>query len=328
MLTMLWLSACGGGGAYDSTGDAPFKLAGDNALFAPSSADSGVGAVGVLLLSNGAATCADLSDAAPVDLMQGRLDVAGAELVFSTIDPSGSVDDAADYTGSYTILGNSDGSATRSLVIYGVDDDGTVSVDVDADAIATVLTADDSSFTGSFSSDWWSGDFDAEPCVPFEADADTDADSDSDADSDTDTDSDADTDFDPRTDIIVDWDPVDSGGHVSVEVVNSGAAGWYLGLAETAAGDGGWYGEDCADNLCHTSTQTSATIAYTESVSQVGNARTLFDGGNDGLGDAFHTNGSDRLTYLLQLSGGPLDGDCYIWGDDPSYYAGQGCQAL
>jgi hypothetical protein len=136
--------------------------------------------------------------------------------------------------------------------------------------------------------------------------------------------------FDAGSDITLDWERVDTNGSVAIDVVNSGATGFYLGMAETASGDNGWYGEDCADQGdCHHFVATSGSLDYVETINAVTpGSTTLFDGGSDGGGDAFTSDGADRLTYLFQLEGGSMDGQCYIWGDDTSYYSGEGCTAL
>jgi hypothetical protein len=147
-------------------------------------------------------------------------------------------------------------------------------------------------------------------------------------------DSDTPVTFDPGSDITLDWDAVDTNGAVTVSLQNAeGATGFFLGMAETASGDNGWYGEDCADQGdCHHITGSlpiSADLAYVETIGEVvPGSTTLFDGGTDGGGDAFTADHADRLTYLFQIEGGEYDLDCYVWGDDPTYYAAEGCTEL
>jgi hypothetical protein len=140
---------------------------------------------------------------------------------------------------------------------------------------------------------------------------------------------------DPSGDIVVDWDRVDAGGAVTISLgaCATGATGFYLGMAETASGENGWYGEDCADQGdCHHFVGTApieGSLTYVETIGDVvPGSTTLFDGGTDGSGDAFTADDADRLTYIFQIEGGDFDRQCYVWGDDPSYYVAQDCQEL
>lgn len=133
--------------------------------------------------------------------------------------------------------------------------------------------------------------------------------------------------FDPATDITVSW----SAQSVTVSLTNTDATGFYLGMAETASGTAGWYGEDCLDNDCHQATGLTLTLSSVNSLGDiVPGSTTLFDDDGDGAGDAFTSGDEDRLTYLVQTIGGtdPGDAACYIWGDDPTYYSGENCTEL
>jgi hypothetical protein len=128
------------------------------------------------------------------------------------------------------------------------------------------------------------------------------------------------------SDISVAWERVDSNGSVTTTVTNCDGEGFYLGIAETAAGEAGWYGEDCHLGGCHRFDGLSGTLAYVDDPEDVAWATsTLFDGGSDGLGDAFTAEDADRLTYVLQIVGGTHDTDCFVWGHDVTYYAADTC---
>jgi len=136
--------------------------------------------------------------------------------------------------------------------------------------------------------------------------------------------------FDPASDINLDWQPGEgnSGSSMTATISNTDSTGFYLGMAETAAGSAGWYGEDCLENGCHQFNSMSGVLDYVSTVGAVTNDTTLFNDGNDGTGDVYTSDGGDRLTYLVQLAGGSLDTECYVWGDDPSYYASESCHNL
>jgi len=130
--------------------------------------------------------------------------------------------------------------------------------------------------------------------------------------------------------IHVTWEPGegDSSHVVTIAVDDTDATGLQLGLAETAAGESGWYGEDCLTQGCHQFSGTTGVLTYVNSVEAVDNDHTLFNNGQDGFGDVFTADDEDRLTYMLQLDGGTDDGQCFVWGDDPAYYATAGCTEL
>jgi hypothetical protein len=145
-----------------------------------------------------------------------------------------------------------------------------------------------------------------------EADTDTDTDSDSDTDTDTDTDTDADADF------TVTWDT----NGVTIALVGMSTSGFDLGIAETASGDMGWYGEDCLTGDCHIF--NGSTVGQLDSVYEevletgdlgyvVPGQTTLFD----------RTFASD-LTYAITID----SGDCFVKGQDPSYYLSDSSYAM
>jgi hypothetical protein len=129
----------------------------------------------------------------------------------------------------------------------------------------------------------------------------------------------------PFSNISEDWTSQSS---ITVSVSNTDATGFFFGMAETASGSAGWYGEDCKGSNCHEVTGgTTLTLSSVNTQSAVVfGSTTLFDDDHDGQGDATADNGSDRLTYIIQLEGGTDAGFCHVWGEDPTYYSGQtGC---
>ena len=95
-----------------------------------------------------------------------------------------------------------------------------------------------------------------------------------------------------------------------------GRTGWSFGMAETEAGSAGWFGEDCFVGtggiaLCH----------------PIPGRRLVLDQGSfDEVEEGTRTLlwSEMDLTYFLEAP----DGDCWVWGHDPSYYDGLGCELL
>ncbi len=139
----------------------------------------------------------------------------------------------------------------------------------------------------------------------------------SEADADTDTDTDTDPDFD------VTW------GASSVDVAGSDCTGCTeFGLAETGTSDDPWTGEDClygyegvdATPYCHPFDGASLSLAYGGDYSALAEgSETVFPGTTNSDGEEF----SGRVTYYVGAGA-----DCYIWGQDVSYYSGLGCTEL
>lgn len=128
--------------------------------------------------------------------------------------------------------------------------------------------------------------------------------------------------------IDVVWERADD-GHVAIALTDGVADGFVLGLAETRSGVYGWYGEDCGPwgGICHAFDAPTGTLDYVDEIERVvPDETTLFDGGDDGMGDVIDAEGLDRLTFVLEYVGGSLDGTCVVWGDDPSYYGDDGCE--
>jgi hypothetical protein len=141
---------------------------------------------------------------------------------------------------------------------------------------------------------------------------------------------DTDVPFDPAVDLTATWEPL----ALTVTLAHTDATGFELGLAETASGESGWYGEDCADGSCHVVGGTTMTFDAVDDIGGVvttgADQTTLFDADDDGIADALTSGGAHRLTYVLRVVGGtsPGDGTCYVWGDDVAYYDDLGCTAL
>jgi hypothetical protein len=114
------------------------------------------------------------------------------------------------------------------------------------------------------------------------------------------------------------WDSY--GVHVEV----TGPVGDYeLGLAETGVGEVGWFSESCIHgeepwgyddfglDLCHRVPLGDTLLASVGSIDQVGTTTTLF-----------HERHALDVTYMLRDL---ATNACWAWGDDPSYYANEGC---
>ncbi|MBM4366906.1 MAG: putative metal-binding motif-containing protein [Deltaproteobacteria bacterium] len=113
-----------------------------------------------------------------------------------------------------------------------------------------------------------------------------------------------------------------SGDGVTVSITD-GSGDYDFGMAETGAGDLGWFGESCfigsqpwgyddyGWDVCHT---LGATGGFVESVypdiDEVRDGYTLFP-----------EDLEPKITYFL----GDEFGQCWAWGDDASYYSSAGC---
>lgn len=117
-------------------------------------------------------------------------------------------------------------------------------------------------------------------------------------------------------------------GEASVDLVFSPSAhdDLLVGIAETADSDDPWTGEDCLSGYarergdvlgpyCHVvlAGDTVLSLTYGGDPNDLLSGTTVFDASSDG-----------RVTYIVSDSAGA----CWTWGDDPSYYADQGCTEL
>ncbi|MFT5679451.1 MAG: hypothetical protein ACI8RZ_000355 [Myxococcota bacterium] len=117
-----------------------------------------------------------------------------------------------------------------------------------------------------------------------------------------------------------------SGGGLTVSITG-GSGAYELGIAETGEGVSGWYGESCIPGdeprgyddygyeVCHSLSATGGfiTSVYPE-IGDVGTNLTLFQ-----------QDFAPNLTYFLGETG---SADCWVMGEDVSYYSDFGCQTL
>ena len=152
---------------------------------------------------------------------------------------------------------------------------------------------------------------------------------------DTDTDPVGDDDDDDDLEVSVVWtddgnDPTDTGtdglpdtgcgDSVAITITDPmGQTAWKFGMAETGS-PSGWYGEDCylgyaGYNVCH-NIGVSSTITEVTScaLADVADGMTLMDAKKDPF-----------LTYYLEDG---TTGDCFVWGEDVTYYGPQSCTEM
>ena len=117
--------------------------------------------------------------------------------------------------------------------------------------------------------------------------------------------------------VHVTWSGSQVASTLEVEIDDpAGRTSWSFGMAETEAGEAGWYGEDCFVGLgaythCHAFEGDTLVLQRVRTPAEVESGEsTLFWPGMN-------------LTYVLD------DGDdCWVWGHDPSYYDPLGCELL
>jgi hypothetical protein len=137
---------------------------------------------------------------------------------------------------------------------------------------------------------------------------------------DDDCDGDVDEDYVPF-DVTVTWDAVG----VSLSIAGM-APSWELGMAETGPGEVGWFGETCivgdepwgypdyAYDICHPLDASGGDLpSIYPDITLVADDVTLF---NEDIG-----NGG-AITYVLFDTAST---DCWVFGDDVTYYADFGC---
>ena len=114
-------------------------------------------------------------------------------------------------------------------------------------------------------------------------------------------------------DFAINW----NGNDVSLNIAN-GSGTYFFGMAETTCGDPAncWTGEDCylgfADYaFCHPADATGVALTHVDTLDAI------VDGSTTILEADLH------ITYYVEDSA-----DCWIWGDDVTYYAGLGCTEL
>ncbi len=122
--------------------------------------------------------------------------------------------------------------------------------------------------------------------------------------------------------VAVTWD--DAGVSVAID---GGTASYSVGMAETGAGDAGWFGESCVRgeepwgyndygfDVCHDLSNTGGSLRSVSAVDDVvAGSATLFSQRLEG-----------NLTYVLTEQSGAA---CWVWGDDVTYYDDFGCEEL
>ena len=110
---------------------------------------------------------------------------------------------------------------------------------------------------------------------------------------------------------------------ITLELSGSGDLYWF-GMAQTQ-GDDPWTGEDCVYGY---ETAAGTTLSYCHYAGDAGMFLTY--GGDPNALESGSTAFADssvagQLTYVLASE---TTGRCYVWGDDPSYYDGLGCELL
>ncbi len=110
--------------------------------------------------------------------------------------------------------------------------------------------------------------------------------------------------------------------------IENGSGGYDFGMAETGAGDLGWFGESCVlgeepwgmpdygYDICHGLGATGGEVVHVSDIDDADDGSTLFT-------DTIAAAGN--ITYVLFDDSGA---QCWVWGDDPTYYAEFGCTKL
>lgn len=116
---------------------------------------------------------------------------------------------------------------------------------------------------------------------------------------------------------------------VTVELENIDTTGFDFGMAETIDMTNGWFGEDCLNGTagyqeCHVFTGLTGSLTSIYDDVQAGTKG--LDDVQSGSTTLFEKSFEDggRLTYIVTVD----DGTCWVWGQDTSYYASEGCEAL
>jgi hypothetical protein len=106
---------------------------------------------------------------------------------------------------------------------------------------------------------------------------------------------------------------------VTIELAGMDTSGFDLGIAETMDRENGWFGEDCLWGTagyqeCHV---VWGLRGFLDSIfDEVAGGSMSLDDVQSGLTTLFEQSHDYRLTYALTIDGG----DCWVWGQDPSYY--------
>jgi hypothetical protein len=113
----------------------------------------------------------------------------------------------------------------------------------------------------------------------------------------------------------------DDDGDAIALFITGGTGSYEFGLAQTAVGPfQGWFGEDCfTGDLCHPTGPDGVILSGVREINAIVPGQTTL------IPVDFPEEATPDLTYYV---GRPsdLDATCWVWGDDPAYYAALGCQ--
>ncbi len=117
---------------------------------------------------------------------------------------------------------------------------------------------------------------------------------------------------------------------LTVTISEDGPGGYWLGMAETAASDDPWTGEDCY--LGYTLTD-GTVLSYCHNAGDGGTLTLSYGGDPTDLDDStetvFSAEQDGRITYYLYSD--PTWGGndmCWVWGNESSYYDALGCNEM
>ncbi len=237
-----------------------------------------------------------------------------------TVDSAAPVEDSAADTDTDTRDTSSDCVAE---VCDGVDNDCDGSVDEDTGDVYYADTDGDGYGDPAVPARWcdapagWATD--RTDCDDTDRDAHPDAEERANG-ADDDCDGDVDEGVDAPFEVTVRWD--DDGATFTIV---GAAARYELGMAETGVGEVGWFGESCIPgdepygypdygfDVCHSLGASGGRLSHVDGVDDVDDGATLM---SDDIAAA------RDITYFLA---DPASSDCWVWGDQPAYYASFGC---
>lgn len=118
------------------------------------------------------------------------------------------------------------------------------------------------------------------------------------------------------------------GDTLTLTIANPPEGTWYFGYAQTQSGDAGWYGEACdaSADYCHpipAAVDVDGVMTSTLVLDGVRQISAIVEGSTMLLAVDFPVTGTPDLTYYVGDQAGT--GNCYVFGDDPSYYTSLGC---
>ena len=114
------------------------------------------------------------------------------------------------------------------------------------------------------------------------------------------------------------WTGDSQEGRFDLWISNPSDTAFRLGIAESAAGELGWTGEDCLDgDGCHAWSGPRLSLTHVPRIESVRAGETTLFAPVHGRGD--------KLTYLLEAIN---EGSCWTWGHDPTWYAARHCTVV